>query len=163
MPWTHRQTVRLSHTDAAGVIFYPRLLEMAHEAYEVFLDALGQPLAGALASGEPVAPIVRCEADYRKPMVLGAEVEIEITVEPGYDNIDVREKISDILARLRPRHAEVLRLRYGIGKQRSHTLAEIGRRMKLSRERIRQIEAESIRAIKSTEGLEALLDLVSRS
>jgi RNA polymerase primary sigma factor len=75
----------------------------------------------------------------------------------------LHERISDILARLRPRHAEVMRLRYGIGKQRSHTLAEIGRRMKLSRERIRQIEAESIRAIKSTEGLEGLLDLVSRS
>ena len=80
MPWTHRQTVRLRHIDAAGVIFYPRLLEMAHEAYEVLLDALGQPLAAALDSEDPVAPIVRCEADFRKPMTLGAEVEIAISV-----------------------------------------------------------------------------------
>ena len=81
MPWTHHQTIRLRHTDAAGVIFYPRLLEMTHEAYEALLDELGRPLAGALAAREPIAPIVRCEADFRRPMTLGTAVAIEISVE----------------------------------------------------------------------------------
>ena len=80
MPWTHRQTIRLRHIDAAGVIFYPRLLEMTHDAYEVFLDELGQPLPDTLASGQPIAPIVRCEANYRRPMTIGMELTIEVSV-----------------------------------------------------------------------------------
>lgn len=112
MPWTHRQTIRLRHTDAAGVIFYPRLLEMTHEAYEVLLDALGQPLAGALDSSDPIAPIVRCEADYRRPMVLGDEVEIAISVERegnssytlGYE---FRDPDGEILAQAKVTHAAI--------------------------------------------------------
>ena len=80
VPWTHRQTIRLRHIDAAGVIFYPRLLEMTHEAYEALLDHLGQPLVDTLASGQPIAPIVRCEADYRRPMTMGMELTIEVSV-----------------------------------------------------------------------------------
>ena len=44
------------------------------------LDEWGQPLAGTLASGQPIAPIVRCEADYRRPMTIGLEVTIEVSV-----------------------------------------------------------------------------------
>jgi len=80
VPWTHRQTIRLRHIDAAGVIFYPRLLELTHEAYEALLDELGQPLADTLASGRPIAPIVRCEANYRRPMTIGMELTIEVSV-----------------------------------------------------------------------------------
>ncbi len=80
MPWTHQQTVRLRHTDAAAVIFYPRLFEMAHEAYEVLLDEMGQPLKNALAASDPIAPIVRCEANYRRPMRVGDVVDITLSV-----------------------------------------------------------------------------------
>jgi RNA polymerase primary sigma factor len=75
----------------------------------------------------------------------------------------LHDKISAILASLCPRDAEVMRLRYGIGKRRSHTLAEIGQRMNLSRERIRQIEAQSLRTLQSSAGLDEILDLASRS
>ena len=80
MPWSQQQTIRLHHTDAAGVIFYPRLFEMAHTAYEACLDELGQPLRAALAGDEPIAPIVRCEADYRRPLTIGTALTITIDV-----------------------------------------------------------------------------------
>jgi RNA polymerase sigma factor (sigma-70 family) len=42
------------------------------------------------------------------------------------------------------REREVLRRRYGLGLDRELTLAEIGRRLSLSRERVRQIEANAL-------------------
>jgi len=78
--WTHHKPIRLHHTDAAGIIFFPRLLELAHEAYEALLDALGFPLAQGLATDGPILPIGRCEADYLRPLKLGMTVAIEITV-----------------------------------------------------------------------------------
>jgi 1,4-dihydroxy-2-naphthoyl-CoA hydrolase len=68
--WEREGVVRLSHTDAAGVMFFPRLLELAHEGWEDFLAEGGLPLARGLA-GPVHLPIVHCEADYRRPMRLG--------------------------------------------------------------------------------------------
>jgi RNA polymerase primary sigma factor len=42
------------------------------------------------------------------------------------------------------REREILRLRYGIGEDRAHTLEEIGRRLSLTRERVRQIESRAL-------------------
>ena len=43
---------------------------------------------------------------------------------------------------------EVLRLRFGIGKRSDHTLEEVGQVFDLTRERIRQIEAQAIRKLR---------------
>ena len=74
-------TVRLSHTDAAGVIFFPRLLEMAHEGWEDYLDEAGFPLSQGIAGPGPLFPIVHCEADYLRPMRLGDTFRHELSVE----------------------------------------------------------------------------------
>lgn len=50
----------------------------------------------------------------------------------------------ELLAELKPREAEVLRLRFGIDDGKRLTLQQIGRRYKLTRERIRQIEADGL-------------------
>ncbi|MGH7830801.1 MAG: sigma factor-like helix-turn-helix DNA-binding protein, partial [Candidatus Binatia bacterium] len=42
----------------------------------------------------------------------------------------------------------VLRCRYGIGRERDHTLEELGEKFSLTRERIRQIEERAIRALR---------------
>ena len=60
-----------------------------------------------------------------------------------------REKVDEALKVLDPRSAEIIRLRFGIGCDKPHTLDEIGRAMGLSRERIRQIEAVALRKIQS--------------
>ena len=53
-----------------------------------------------------------------------------------------------LLDTLTDREAEVLRLRFGIGKRSDHTLEEVGQVFDLTRERIRQIEAQAIRKLR---------------
>lgn len=53
------------------------------------------------------------------------------------------------LASLSDREERILRLRYGIGNNADHTLAEIGRQFGVTRERIRQIEARALRKLRS--------------
>ena len=62
---------------------------------------------------------------------------------------ELTEKVEEALKVLGPRSAEIIRLRFGIGCDKPHTLEEIGRAMGLSRERIRQIEAVTLRKIQS--------------
>jgi RNA polymerase primary sigma factor len=57
---------------------------------------------------------------------------------------EMADRIEQTLAPLDAREREVLRLRFGLGTDREHTLAEVARRLSLSRERIRQIEARAI-------------------
>ena len=47
------------------------------------------------------------------------------------------------------REREVLKYRYGVGYERSHTLEEVGLKFKVTRERIRQIEAKALRKLRS--------------
>jgi DNA-directed RNA polymerase sigma subunit (sigma70/sigma32) len=54
----------------------------------------------------------------------------------------------ELLAELKPRPAEILRLRFGIDDGRRMTLEQIGRRFKLTRERIRQLETEGLGALR---------------
>jgi RNA polymerase primary sigma factor len=56
----------------------------------------------------------------------------------------LKEQVRKVLATLTPREAEVLRLRFGIGKMSDGTLEEVGRTFGVTRERIRQIEAKAI-------------------
>jgi RNA polymerase primary sigma factor len=55
----------------------------------------------------------------------------------------------ELLAELKPRPAEILRLRFGIDDGCMMTLEQIGRRFKLTRERIRQLETEGLAALKA--------------
>jgi RNA polymerase primary sigma factor len=53
-----------------------------------------------------------------------------------------------MLSTLTPREERVLRMRFGIGERVDHTLEEIGQRLAVTRERIRQIEAKAIRKLR---------------
>ena len=61
---------------------------------------------------------------------------------------NLRETTTIVLASLTPREERVLRMRFGIGMNTDHTLAEVGQQFSVSRERIRQIEAKAIRKLK---------------
>ena len=53
-----------------------------------------------------------------------------------------------MLDTLTTREARVLEMRFGIGKQGSHTLEEVGHGFEVTRERIRQIEAKALRKLR---------------
>ncbi len=65
-------------------------------------------------------------------------------LDDSYEQMELRTEIIRALEKLPPRAAKVLRLRYGIDGGRGHSLAEIGAKMNLTRERVRQIESEAM-------------------
>jgi RNA polymerase primary sigma factor len=65
------------------------------------------------------------------------------------DEGNVRDKTVGMLKMLTPREERVIRLRFGIGCEREHTLEEIGQEFDLTRERIRQIEADALRRLRA--------------
>ena len=58
--------------------------------------------------------------------------------------MNLAHKTRQVLATLSPREEKVLRMRFGIGETRDHTLEEVGQDFKVTRERIRQIEAKAL-------------------
>jgi RNA polymerase primary sigma factor len=56
----------------------------------------------------------------------------------------LNEALEELLSKLAPREARVLRLRYGLQDGQTRTLKEIAEKFGLSRERIRQIEQEAL-------------------
>jgi RNA polymerase primary sigma factor len=63
-------------------------------------------------------------------------------------HINLREQIEDALKTLTEREAKVLKMRFGLGDGNEHTLEEVGQQFKVTRERIRQIEAKALRKLK---------------
>ena len=63
-------------------------------------------------------------------------------------NTLLREQLSHILYTLTPREEKVLRLRFGLLDGKPHTLEEVGRAFRVTRERIRQIEAKALRKLR---------------
>ena len=72
----------------------------------------------------------------------------------------MRERTSRLLSGLTPREERVLRMRFGIGLDRDHTLEEVGRTFNVTRERIRQIEAKALEKLRASAGSEALRELL---
>jgi RNA polymerase primary sigma factor len=58
------------------------------------------------------------------------------------------EQTSKLLGTLTSREEKVLRMRFGIGEKTDHTLEEVGQEFKVTRERIRQIEAKALRKLR---------------
>ena len=61
----------------------------------------------------------------------------------------LREKIDSLLKTLTYREREIIRLRYGLGDGYTYTLEEVGRIFKVTRERVRQIEAKAVRKLQN--------------
>jgi RNA polymerase primary sigma factor len=59
----------------------------------------------------------------------------------------LRERIDQVLKTLTYREREIIKLRYGIGDGYTYTLEEVGRIFKVTRERVRQVEAKAIRKL----------------
>jgi RNA polymerase sigma factor (sigma-70 family) len=80
--------------------------------------------------------------------------EAETTVEGQL----MRRQLRDVLGTLEEREAAVVRMRYGLDGAQPKTLDEIGQAFKLSRERIRQIERETMAKLRHPSRAQALRD-----
>ena len=72
----------------------------------------------------------------------------------------LKEQLMNVLDTLQPREAEVLRLRFGLDDGRARTLEEVGREFKVTRERIRQIEAKALRKLRHPSRSKKLKDFL---
>ena len=79
----------------------------------------------------------------------GEFIEDDATARPerSASNELLREKIEGLLKTLTYREREIIRLRYGLGDGYTYTLEEVGRIFKVTRERVRQIEAKAVRKL----------------
>jgi len=75
---------------------------------------------------------------------------------------DLSNEVERALSLLSDREKEVLRLRYGLGSEREYTLEEIGKRLSVTRERVRQIEARALEKLRSAKARETAVLLARR-
>ena len=73
----------------------------------------------------------------------------------------LREQLEEVLATLAPREKKVLELRFGIVDGRTRTLEEVGKEFNVTRERIRQIEAQALRKLRHPSRSKKLKDFLS--
>ena len=74
------------------------------------------------------------------------------------ERIETSEQIQSVLRTLTPKEETVIRMRFGIGVDRDHTLEEVGRYLSLTRERIRQIETAAMGRLKYSTKLSSLYE-----
>ena len=61
---------------------------------------------------------------------------------------EILEQLQEVLQTLTEREQKVLRLRFGLDDGKARTLEEVGKEFKVTRERIRQIEAKALRKLR---------------
>jgi len=118
-----------------------RKLRMPVAKVEEILGVVPEPQALEDMSSDDDSPgLMRFIADANAPCPLERTEDREL-----------REKVAGTLKVLSAREEEIIRLRFGIGREMPYTLEEIGRVMGLSRERVRQIEATALKKIQAAE------------
>jgi RNA polymerase primary sigma factor len=63
-------------------------------------------------------------------------------------NLNLKEQMASMLRTLTPREERIIKMRFGLDDGSEHTLGEVGQDFALTRERIRQIEAEALRKLR---------------
>ena len=80
MSYTRPFAIEFNHCDPAGIVFYPRYLEMVnHMAENFFADVVGHSYARIINDGNG-CPTVRLEADFRAPSRLGDRLTLRLRV-----------------------------------------------------------------------------------
>jgi RNA polymerase primary sigma factor len=99
-------------------------------------------------------------SDKRSDSELEVEGQIEDRASPPVEyqivKSSIQQQIREILEELEEKEALVLKLRFGLDDDRPMTLQEIGDRLHLTRERIRQIEQKAMRKLGRSKKLQQL-------
>jgi RNA polymerase primary sigma factor len=166
--WWIRQAITRAIADQARTIRIPvhmiDVLSKLRNASKQLLQDLGrEPTTeeAAAATGLSLEETRRVLAMGRHPVSLDRPVgESEDSCfgefiedgglprpEKAASNELLREKIEALLKTLTYREREIIRLRYGLGDGYTYTLEEVGRIFKVTRERVRQIEAKAVKKL----------------
>ncbi len=167
--WWIRQAVTRSIADQARTIRIPvHMIEAVHKIVRTsrqMLNEIGrEPTPEELAEklGMPLEKVRKVLKVVKEPLSLETPVGDEDNSHLG-DFIEdknailpidaaiqsnLRETTTRVLESLTPREERILRMRFGIGMNKDHTLEEVGQQFSVTRERIRQIEAKALRKLK---------------
>jgi RNA polymerase primary sigma factor len=117
-------------------------------------------------SRQPISldrPVGESEDSYFGDFIEDNSVESPVS---AATNEMLKDKIEGVLKTLTYREREIIKLRYGLGDGYTYTLEEVGRIFKVTRERVRQIEAKAVRKLQHpvrSRQLEGFLDGLKRS
>ena len=116
-------------------------------------------------SRQPISldrPVGESEDSYFGDFIEDNSVESPVS---AATNEMLKDKIEGVLKTLTYREREIIKLRYGLGDGYTYTLEEVGRIFKVTRERVRQIEAKAVRKLQHpvrSRQLEGFLDVTRR-
>ena len=179
--WWIRQAITRSISDQARTIRVPvHMIEQINKVTRVlrqYMQQYGrepsiQEIAKAL--GWPESRVKQVRNVAKDPVSLNAPIGDEEDTILGEliedkefespQNITtfkiLQKQIGSILGNLPQREQKVIRMRFGLDDGYSHTLEEVGYVFKVTRERIRQIEAKAIRRLKATSKKRKLKDFL---
>ncbi len=167
--WWIRQAITRAIADQARTIRVPvHMVEVINKAtrcnrklvqelgreptLEEIAEALNLPIEKIIEANRTAADTLSLDTPVgdEEDTTIGSFVEDDNTPGPAdaTSNALLAEALSDILATLTEREADVLRLRFGMYDGKTHTLEEVGQIFGVTRERIRQIENKAIRKLR---------------
>ena len=167
--WWIRQAITRAIADQARTIRIPvHMVETINKFVRVqrqLLQELGrEPYPEEIAEqmGMPVERVREIQKISLEPVSLETPIGEEEDSHLGDfiqdDNVPVpaeaaaftllREQLDEVLGTLTDREQKVLKLRFGLEDGRARTLEEVGKEFKVTRERIRQIEAKALRKLR---------------
>nr|WP_055502485.1 RNA polymerase sigma factor [Nonomuraea pusilla] len=180
--WWIRQAIQRGFADSARTIRLPvHVLEMLSKLSRIERDMhqrLGrEPTPEELAVELDKTPdqIEELLRTSRQPISLNATIgeDGETTIGDLIEDVDSPEaseivdrqllgdQLRGVLDNLSPRESKIMALRFGLVDGKPHTLDEIGKHMGLTRERIRQLEKESLSKLRHPSNTRPLLDWAS--
>jgi RNA polymerase primary sigma factor len=163
--WWIRQAVTRAIADQGRTIRVPvhmgdqinKLLRISHQLTQRLgrdpsTDELADALTVTPKKVENMIQVARrplsleTPTDEEEDSVLGDFIEDEESPAPAETVTQslLREHLQEVLNTLPPREVRILQLRYGLLDGQSYTLEEVGRKMGVTRERVRQIEAQAL-------------------
>lgn len=78
MKFDYLRRIYLSDTDAAGVVYFAKGLEICHQAYEESLTHGEISLSQMIQDGKIALPIVHAEIDFLRPLYCGDKIQISL-------------------------------------------------------------------------------------